>query len=117
MNTYLPIEGIEIAEGDEIVVFKSEQVLPRFIVHYTVTVSLFLIPFLIFDYKYKNLPKSSETQPADSPPVEPQLTAPPQKAAPPPTDPQPTAPQSQPTAPPQKAAPFGKPPGAKKRLL
>jgi len=32
--TYLPITENESAEGDEIVVFKTEQVLPRYIVHY-----------------------------------------------------------------------------------
>jgi len=36
VTNYFPVEANEKAEGDEIVVFRSEQVLPRYIVHYTV---------------------------------------------------------------------------------
>jgi len=32
---YFPVAGDEPAHGDEIVVFRSEQVLPRYILHYT----------------------------------------------------------------------------------
>eukprot|EP00026_Physarum_polycephalum_P004350 Phypoly_transcript_04368.p1 GENE.Phypoly_transcript_04368~~Phypoly_transcript_04368.p1 ORF type:complete len:628 (+),score=75.61 Phypoly_transcript_04368:157-2040(+) len=39
-TNYYPVEENESAQGDEIVVFRSEQVLPRFIVNYTVVVSI-----------------------------------------------------------------------------
>jgi hypothetical protein len=38
-TNYYPVETNEQAQGDEIVVFRSEQVLPRFIVNYIVKVS------------------------------------------------------------------------------
>ena len=36
VTNYFPVEQGEQAEGDEIVVFSTDQVLPRYIVHYTV---------------------------------------------------------------------------------
>ena len=44
--SYFPISGQEEVEGDEIIIFKSAQVLPRFIVHYSV-VSFFHSTFIV----------------------------------------------------------------------
>jgi len=35
--SYFPVTGEEAVEGDEIIVFKGAQVLPRFVVHYSVS--------------------------------------------------------------------------------
>lgn len=43
LTSYFPIEEGEKPQGDEIVVCNESQVLPRFIVHYTTTVSKFAV--------------------------------------------------------------------------
>lgn len=36
LTTYFPVQAGEEVEGDEIVVFDSAQVLPRYVVHYSI---------------------------------------------------------------------------------